>query len=60
MGMLKRLKKSKTAWLVVVVIGGAVQQWMTDKIGSQEAVLAVIGGLYALFNRDAQAKGGRV
>lgn len=55
-----RLKSSKVFWLMAVGLVGVAQQYFMDAIGGQAAMGLVIGLLYAIFNRDAQAKGGKV
>ncbi len=58
--MFHRLKKSKTFWLMIAGLAGIAQQYFSGAIDGQTTTVAVLGLLYGIFNRDSQAKTGRV
>ena len=58
--MFKRLKSSKVFWLMIVGLVGVAQQFFTGAIDGEIAVGLVLGLLYGIFNRDSQAKAGKV
>ena len=48
---MKRWWKPKTVKLCLVVIAGAVGGWAADQLTAQQALIAVVGGLYGVFDR---------